>query len=68
MRKRANIHPTQQTTTEAQMQIYERDFEGYKLVATYEYEAADHEVIAPAIYTVVSLSINDSPFCARHQF
>lgn len=43
---------------------YSAQYEGYQLNATYEYEPADHEVQAPAVFTVVALSINDSPFDA----
>ena len=40
------------------------DWDGHKLIAAYEYEAPDPEVGLGAIYTVVSLTINDSPFDA----
>lgn len=43
---------------------YSAQYEGYQLNAEYEYEPADHEVNAPAVFTVVALSINDSPFDA----
>lgn len=43
---------------------YSAQYEGYRLNAEYEYWPADHEVNAPAVFTVVALTINDSPFDA----
>ena len=40
------------------------DWDGYKLAGQYEYEAPDPEVGLGAIYTVVSLNVNDSQFDA----
>ena len=62
------LNTTQQTTQpEQQMDIRifgPVNYEGYQLTAAYEYEAPDPDVGMGAVYTVISASINNSPFDA----
>ena len=40
------------------------DWDGHKLIAAYEYDSFFNDAGPTEIYTVVSLTINDSPFDA----